>query len=54
MPEIPAFTDLYKAAPIATITVLIVFVGWWARGRSSNKHIETLKEFIEHLKNKND
>ncbi len=51
MDELPQFSDFLKAAPIATLTMIIAGIGWWARGKSAQQHIDDLKAFIEHLKN---
>lgn len=43
-----------KIAPVVTVTITVLLVGWLARGWAENAHITTLKEFIEYLKNKKD
>jgi len=51
MPEIlPIFDKLLVVAPIATIVVLVLFIGWYIRGLTSKEHIKTLKDFIDYLK----
>jgi len=54
MENLPSFSEFLKAAPIATMTMVIVGVGWWARGISAQHHINSLKEFVEYLKNRSE
>ncbi len=46
--EIPTFTEIARIAPITSIILLVGAVGYFAR----TEHIKTLKEFIDHLKDK--
>ena len=48
--DLPSWADIFKFAPIASIIIGIVAVGWWARGRDKDEHIKTLKDLIEYLK----
>ena len=52
METLPTFSDLLVAAPVATITMLIAGIGWYARGKSADQTIGVMKEFIEFLKNR--
>jgi len=54
MDELPSFGEFLKAAPIATLTLVIAGIGWYARAKSAEHHINSLKEFIEYLKNRNE
>ena len=51
MDKVPTFADLLSIAPIATMTCLVIAVGYWAGWRSRDDHIETLREWIKSLKN---
>lgn len=49
--EFPSFQELLEVAPIATIVVLIVGIGFWAGVKSQQPHIETLKEWLSDYRN---
>lgn len=53
MDRIPTLGELMRIAPVVTITIVIMAIGWWARGKIVEEHITSLKEFIEFLKNSN-
>lgn len=52
MDGLPSFSELLTAAPVATLTVLILYVGWFLRGKASKDHIADLKQFIDFLKSR--
>lgn len=49
MPEIEQIERLFLVAPTITITLMCVALGWWARGKSADKHVTDLKDFIKFL-----
>ena len=50
---IPTLAEFLEIAPIATTVVLIVAFGFYAGYKSRDDHVETLKSWIEYLKNIN-
>jgi len=50
---IPSFAELMEVAPTVTIVLMVVAVGYWAGFKSREDHIESLKSWIEYLKNIN-
>jgi hypothetical protein len=47
--EMPPVSDIFKAAPIASILCAVVFFGFWLRGeqvKSLDKTIEILRELL--------
>jgi len=53
-PTLPTFDDLLTVAPIATITLLIAGIGFYAAMKSSQRTIDALKEILEHFKSRGD
>ncbi len=52
MLDLPTLSDLLVIAPISTLTLLVLYAGWYFGMHSSDKTIQALKEFIEYLKGK--
>jgi hypothetical protein len=47
--EMPPVSDIFKAAPIASIICAVAFFGFWLRGKqveSQDKTIEILREIL--------
>ena len=47
--EMPPVSDIFKAAPLATIFALVVYFGFWLRGeqvKSLQQTIEILRELL--------
>jgi len=47
--DLPSITDLLVIAPLATMVVLIVGIGFYVGYKSQQGHIETLKTWIEQI-----
>jgi hypothetical protein len=47
--DLPSITDLLVIAPLATMVVLIVGIGFYFGQKSQQGHIETLKTWIEQI-----
>ena len=48
--EIPAWSEIFKAAPLATIICFIVFFGHWLRNaevKRQDEHLIYLKHLLE-------
>ena len=43
---------LWKIAPLATIVVVIIGIGYWAGHKSRGESVEILRQWIEELKRK--
>jgi len=50
--EIPTFAELFRLAPVITLVIIIVavgfYVGWWSRGEV----IRVLKAWLDDLRNR--
>jgi len=44
--DLPSFEQLARFAPVAIVTVGLVYFGWWLRGDT----VKALKEWIDYLK----
>ena len=47
---IPSFSDFIEIAPTATLSVVLVGVGWYARGKSAQQTFEVYDKFIDYIK----
>ena len=50
--ELPTFSEVLQAAPVAMIVMLVTYFGYWITSTIYNEHIKTLKDFVEYLKEK--
>ncbi len=50
--NIPSWTELFRIAPIATMTLTVAGVGFFSAVWIKRAHIKDLKEFIDYLKRK--
>ena len=52
LPELPTFEQIFRIAPITTLILFVValgfYVGWWSRGEV----IKLLKEWLDDLRRK--
>jgi hypothetical protein len=49
MDDLPSISDFLVIAPLATLVVLVIGIGFYAGYKSQQGHIETLREFIDKL-----
>ena len=54
MDNIPTTAEMLQIAPIATLVVMVVGLGYWVGYKSQKEYIETLKEWIGSINNKRD
>ena len=45
--ELPTWEVLIKAFPVSIWAVVLVAVGWWARGKVNGEFIKFLREMID-------
>lgn len=46
----PLLREIFQAAPVTVVVMIVVSLGFWAGRSSHNHHIETLKEWITYLR----
>ena len=52
MDQIPTFTELFEIAPIVSIVLLIVGVGFYAGYKARGEAVQILKQWLDELKRK--
>ena len=50
--EMPPVSDIFKAAPIASIICGVVFFGYWLRGKEAEAKQQTIEILRELLRTK--
>jgi hypothetical protein len=50
--NVPTLEEAYAIAPLVTLVLIIIVLGFVAGYRSRNDHVETLKAWIDSLKGK--
>ena len=50
--DVPTLEEAFAIAPLVTLTLVIIVLGFVAGYRSRNDHIETLKAWVESLRRK--
>ena len=45
--ELPTLQEFYEVAPITTLVLVIVGIGYWVGRQSTRDHIQTLKDWLD-------